>query len=367
MKKNPSIFFIVPYPTDGASNRLRVEQYLPWLDKEGIKYRIRSFSSKRFYKILYTKGQHAKKAVFFCIALFQRILDLLRAIPYDIVFIHREALPVGSILIEKIFAKMGKKIVFDFDDAIFLPSTSGINTFMDRFKNPGKISKIITLSSHIIAGNAYLAEYTKKFNDNVTVIPTAIDTERYQPSVNRNPDNKTVIGWIGSFTTRTYLSDLETVFKKIKANFPDVVFKFVGNWDGTYGRIEGVDYEEWNLDKEPADLTSFDIGIMPMPNDMWTKGKCAFKIILYMACGKPVISSPVGVNKEVIEDGKNGFLAKTAQEWFEKLEMLIKDPVLRERMGKYGRRIAEEKYSVKRLAPDFINVIRKVYSEKGNL
>ncbi len=355
--KATRVLFIVPYPSEGASNRLRVEQYLPFLEKESISYRVRPFVGRRFYRILYAKGRHLTKAFYFLLAIINRLLDIFRAFKFDVIFIHREALPIGTAFIEKIFSMTGKRIVFDFDDAIFLPNTSRTNNYIELLKNPNKVSEIMGLSGCVIAGNEYLMEYAKKFNRNVAIIPTPIDTKKYTPSKSGPGRDGVTIGWVGSFTTGIYLEAFRPVMERLKARYPRLKFKFVGNWTGSEDRIDGAEYKEWTLDDELEDIRSFDIGIMPMPDDMWTKGKCGFKIILYMACAIPVVSSPVGVNKDIIADGVNGFLANTQGEWFEKLSGLIEDPHFRRRVGAAGRKTVEERYCVSRTAPLFIKAL----------
>ena len=169
--KSLKVFFIVPYPSEGASNRLRVEQYLPYLDREGICYRVRPFVGKRFYKILYLKGRHISKVFFFISSLINRFLDTIRSIPYDVIFIHREALPIGSTFVETALSWAGKRIIFDCDDAIFLPNTSRSNNYIERFKNPNKISNILALSDAVIAGNTYLEEYARKLSIMLQILP----------------------------------------------------------------------------------------------------------------------------------------------------------------------------------------------------
>lgn len=362
--KNPSVLFIVPYPSDGASNRLRVEQYLPYLEKEGIRYRLRPFVSRKFFKILYVKGRWHLKIFYFLISVLNRIIDILRSLNYDIVFIHREALPVGSALIEILFSKIGKKIIFDFDDAIFLPNTSAPNIYLERIKNPNKVSKIIELSDCVIAGNAYLKEYASAFNKKVAILPTPIDTDKYKAVKKEQRPGSATIGWIGSFTTRVYLDSIRGALEALKAQFPGVKLKFIGNWQGLESRIKGAEYKEWSLESELDDMRSFDIGIMPMPDDMWTKGKCGFKAILYMACGIPVVASPVGANLTIINDEVNGFFASSGEEWVDRLSRLIADPELRRRVGKAGRLTVEERYSVARTASSFIGVLNAVHGGK---
>jgi glycosyltransferase involved in cell wall biosynthesis len=349
------ILFLVPYPTEGASNRIRVEQFVPYLTEAGYRCRIRPFATKRFFRILYDDRRYVEKAFWFLICTLNRMCDLVRALRYDLVFIHREAYPFGGPFFERILSFMKKKIVFDFDDAIFLPNTSRTNIYIERFKSPGKTAEIIGMSRHVIAGNGYLANFASRFNKDVVVIPSSADTDAYCPRPRTGTREGVVIGWVGSKTTVNFLNDMEDVFREISARFRNVTFKFIG---ARYSR-EGLNVINvpWSLEGEASEIRDLDIGIMPMPDNDWTRGKCGFKIILYMACGLAIVSSPVGVNKEIIKDGKNGALAASKDEWVKKLSALIEDGDLRRRLGKEGRRTVEEYYSVKRNAPQFIKVI----------
>lgn len=356
------IIFIVPYPTEGASNRFRVEQYLPVLKANGISCKVRSFMTRKFYKIIYRRGFYFLKTVYFLACAFNRILDIVRALKYDVVFIHREAFPLGSPVFESILARLGKPIIYDFDDAIFLPNASPSNNFVERLKCPEKVAGIFKMSRFIIAGNSYLADFAARHNKNVITIPTPIDTDRYiafrREAANRK---KLVIGWIGSVTTAEFLNVLRGVFKMLCEKYPYVEFQIIGGKFHIDG-LPNIINKEWALDKELEYLQGFDIGIMPIPDNDWARGKCGFKAILYMSMGIPCVCSPVGINKEIIRDNFNGFLAGSDTEWLEKLSSLIEDESLRARIGKAGRTVAEEKYSVKVNAAKFLSVIEKAYN-----
>jgi glycosyltransferase involved in cell wall biosynthesis len=381
------ILFLVPYPSEGASNRFRIEQYLPLLRQNGISYTVRPFISPGFYRILYHRAYFARKICFFIWCSLARCADVIRALRYDLVFIHRESYPLGPPFIERFLRFFKKRIIFDFDDAIFLPATSGSNIFMDRFKRYGKVPEVIALSDHIIAGNRYLAEFALKYNENVTIIPTPVDTDTYVPKTaphedspgevlrgpagggkdrrlktehrTPNTENRVIIGWIGSKTTSLFLEPMREVFKALTEKYPNVRIHVVGGEFDAQG-IKRILNLPWSLDNEPAVLQGFDIGIMPMPDTKWTRGKCAFKAILYMSVGIPCVSSPVGMNREVITDGVNGFLASSPGEWIEKLSTLIESRALRKTMGERGREMAVEKYSVKAHAPGMMNIVNKV-------
>ena len=358
------ILFWVPYPSEGPSNRYRVEQYLSYLKKEGIKYSLHPFWAKSVYKILYKKGYFLRKSYFFILGTLFRFLDLLRLFNYDVVFIHREAYPVGGAFFEIISSLLKKPFIFDFDDAIFLPASSSQNNFIEKFRNTNKIVRIVKLSSYVIAGNSYLADFALNFNKYVTVIPTPIDTERYHRSPNREQKKDVVIGWIGSVTTSEYLYSMDGIFKALFRKFPNIKFRVVGNSFSIDG-LSNIESKSWSLEDEIGDLNTFDIGIMPMPDNEWTRGKCGFKAILYMSMGIPCVCSPVGMNTEIISDGLNGFLATDDNEWVDKLSLLIQNPELRKRIGDAGRQAVEDRFSLKANAKKFIEVIEIVYRKIG--
>lgn len=357
------VLFWVPYPSEGASNRYRVEQYLPYLHNVKIQYSLHPFWSSAAFKVLYKEGFYLKKIYFFILGTISRVLDLLLIYKYDCVFIHREAYPIGFTFFETILSILSKPIIYDFDDAIFLPSSSRPNIFIDRFKNPSKIKKIIRMSNCIIAGNQYLADFALKDNKEVSVIPTSIDTEKYAPVHNfyikERKKVPVVIGWIGSVTTSEFLNIIKNPFIQLSRSFAHVIFKIIGS-DFSIDAVAGIVNHHWSLATEVDDLRTFDIGIMPMPDNDWTRGKCGFKAILYMSMGIPCVSSPVGVNKEIMRDGINGFLAESERDWIEKLSLLIENPELRKKIGLQGRETIEQLYSVKVNASKFLETISKV-------
>ena len=357
-----NVLFWVPYPTEGASNRYRVEQYLPYLEKEGIKYSLRHFWSSSAYKILYKKGYFLKKTYFFICGTISRFIDLLNIAHYDIVFIHREAYPIGKAFFEITLSVLSKPIIFDFDDAIFVPTFSQPNNFVEKFKSADKVGTILRRSSHIIAGNRYLYNFALRYNHFVSIIPTPIDTNKYYPDFKIDKD-EVIIGWMGSVTTLDFLNIMVGVFIYLSKRFHNIKLKIIGGNFSVKG-LSNVISKPWSLEEEIEDLKSFDIGIMPMPDNKWTNGKCSFKAILYMSMGIPCVCSSVGMNKEIITDGMNGFIASTENEWIEKLSLLVENSELRKRIGMAGRKTVEERYSVKVNAPKYLQVLKKVYEEQ---
>lgn len=352
------VLFIVPYPPQGASNRFRVLQFLPFLQQEGIRARVRPFYSDALWRILYQPGRYAKKFLYGLICSLNRVLDLLRSVSYDIVFIHRESFPIGPAWFERLLKLFGKPYIYDFDDAIFLPNVAEPNRALGRLKCPGKITSIIRGSRVTIAGNNYLAEFAERAGaGKIEILPTVVDTALFVPPDKAEGKKEVVIGWIGSPTTIEFLENFRPVIDKVLTRCRGAArFLVVG------GQLKGELPEEitclpWSIESEIALLQKFDIGIMPMPDNQWTRGKCAFKAIEYMAVGIPAVCSPVGMNLELIDNTVNGFLAEEEEQWVDILYSLVHDEALRQKVGQAGRRLVEAAYGLQKTAPRFKAVI----------
>ncbi|MFW5724898.1 MAG: glycosyltransferase family 4 protein [Bacteroidota bacterium] len=329
--------------------RFRFEQYLTFLENNNIECEISPLVYKQEGKTLYSKGKYLAKLGIFKNAILRRYKDLkkIKQGQYDAVFIYRDALMIRSIYFEKKIHKLGVPMIYDFDDSIWLNDVSDANRSFAWLKNPAKVGPIISMCSLVIAGNEYLRDYALNFNPNVQIIPTTIDTQIYQAGRNKNGNEDVVtIGWSGSITTIKHFKTAVPVLEVIRQKFGSKVqIKVIG--DGTYEHknleIKG---KWWDAATEIEDLSEFDIGIMPLPDDAWSKGKCGLKGLQYMALEIPTIMSPVGVNTEIIHDGENGFLASTHQEWVEKLSQLIESAHLRKKLGENGCKTVSSEYSV---------------------
>jgi len=359
----PKILFVAAHrPDRSPSQRFRFEQYLNYFKENGFDYDFSHVISEEDDKVLYYPGNYFKKAKIAKKNYRIRKNDLNHAGDYDLIFVQREAFITGSSYFEKAFAKKSK-LVFDFDDAIWLRDVSQANRKFGWLKNPKKIDKIISVSQLVIAGNNYLAYYAKQFSKNVIVIPTTIDTDYHKKKSVEKKDNRICIGWTGSITTLKHFEYAIPFLKKLKEKYKEkIYFKVIG--EGGYGNdnIE-VDSVDWNRDNEISDLSEFDIGIMTLPDDKWAKGKCGLKGLSYMAMEIPTIMSRVGVNAEIIKDGVNGFLATKDEEWIEKISQLIESKELRERIGKVGRKTVEEKYSVNSQKEIYLNAFKELLSK----
>jgi len=325
--------------------RYRFEQYFSYLGENGISCELSNIISEEDDKILYSHGNYFKKAKIAWKAYRKRKNELKSIQEYDLVVIYREAILTGSIFFEKKIAAKGVPILFDFDDAIWVKDVSKGNQSLSFLKNSNKIKEILPFCSHVTAGNNYLKEFALRFNDKVTVIPSTIDTEKYVQACAGNKDVVT-IGWVGSHTTIKHFETIIPILIRLKEKYGSLIdFKVIG--DPLFHNKElNIDGVEWDNNKEVDFFNMLDIGLMPLPNDEWAKGKCGMKGLLYMSVNKPAVMSSVGMNSEIIENGVNGFLADTEEEWFNVLSNLIEDENLRNSIGLEGRKTVEQLYSL---------------------
>jgi glycosyltransferase involved in cell wall biosynthesis len=346
MAKHKILFIAQHRLNRSPSQRFRFEQYLSLFEANGYECELSFLIDQEDDKVFYSKGNIDKKARAVAKSFKRRQADVVRADSFDIIFVQREAFMTGTTIFERKFAKSKAKLVFDFDDSIWLSNVSEANKALNFLKNAGKTAKIISVSDHIIAGNSYLADYAKAYNQNVSIIPTTIDTDSYKPLLKRMVNGVVTIGWSGSITTIQHFNHAVPMLKRLKEKYADrVSISVVG--DGNYVHEElGIQGKAWNATTEIEDLCAMDIGIMPLPDDEWAKGKCGLKGLQYMALEIPTLMSPVGVNTEIIQSGRNGFLPKNEDEWFDQISALVESEQLRQEVGQAGRHTVEELYSV---------------------
>lgn len=356
------VLYITPVPYEGAGSRYRIYQYLGYLSEKGIGYSVSPFLFSAFFKIVYKKGMVLRKTLFFILGFFRRLFDLVRAFNYDVIVIYRESFPFGPPFFEYILHLFKKKIIFDFDDAIFLPNVSDANRMIRRLRRFNNVKDIIQMSSAVFAVNKYLIDYTLNFTPRVYFVPTVIDTDRLVPPVNRDTE-KIIIGWVGTFSTQNYIFGLREVFKTLLGNYPQVEIRIIGA-QKDFLRMQGIVYKDWSLEEEVINIQRFSIGIMPLPDNDWVRGKGGFKTLQYMACGVTAVVSNVGTNKDLIKDRVNGFLVDTTKDWLERLSFLIENPDLCKKIGLEGRKFVEEEYSLKKYGPEYTNHIIRVLNEK---
>lgn len=350
------ILFLIPYPLGVApSQRFRFEQYFEILERNNITTKVAPFLDDKVWDVLYQKGNFAHKIFAVLKGFIKRYLLLLSITEYDYIFIHREAVPVGPPLLEWLIAKVfRKKIIFDFDDAIWIPNTSESNKIFSVLKFYSNTKSICKWAYKVSCGNDYLCDFARQFNENVVYNPTTIDTENYHNKTKQNNSDKLVIGWTGSHSTVQYLDDLLPVFRELEKQF-DFELCVISDRKPEF-ELRSLNYVQWKKESEIGDLLRFDVGIMPLRNDKWSNGKCGFKALQYMALGIPAIVSPVGVNTKIVDDNINGFICNTNDEWKKQFTLLLTDKNKLNELSTKTREKIINHFSVKSNTTNFLHL-----------
>jgi glycosyltransferase involved in cell wall biosynthesis len=338
-----------------ASMRQRFSQFQPALNAAGIQIdyapllrdeHLRRLSRGRRSSPLEVIGYYANRA--------SRLLSARR---YDVLWVHCEFFPFMPAFVEKLAVRLaGRPIVFDFDDAIFSMYDHASN-YLVRALLSGKLEPLLRAAAACTCGNAYLRDYAARFCSKAIIVPTTVDTDRYRPASNERTGIP-VIGWIGSPSTWPYLQPVSGLLEQmVRAGRARV--RIVGAGSAAVAQSScGFEFVDWSEKNEIREIQRMDIGIMPLPDDAWARGKSGYKLIQYMACGLPVIASTVGVNSEIVRHGENGFLAAT-DDWKPALNSLVSNAELRARMGAEGRRRAVADYSLRAHAPRVVEIVSR--------
>ena len=336
-----SVLFVTIGDETVASSRVRVLQYVPHLERAGIRSRV----------VIY-RGSKAARA--------QALARMLWLAPqHRVVVVQKAYLPIPA---QWLLAACNPRLVFDFDDALYTADPlwpAALARLVSDLGRP-RLEHVLARSRLALTASDATAAFAARLCPRVLRIPGPIDTDRYVPAprATANPE-RTVVGWIGSPFTTPYVKTLLPGFAELARRHPQVAIRLIGADRFEVGNLP-VTFTPWSLATECAELRSLDIGLMPLPDNEWTRGKGGYKLLQYMAVGIAAVASPVGINREILRDGVNGFWATTEAEWVERLHRLITDRHLREEMGRRGRAIAENEYSFHRSAPVLIAALRRV-------
>ncbi len=314
-----------------AASRYRVLQYIPYLNSKGVETSVS----------LYPRTLKEN---------FQCFNDLPQ---YDIIFLQRKRFNQPRL---GLLRKRAKRIIYDFDDSVMYRNSKARDPISQTRRR--RFVQMIKNSNFVIAGNEFLKSEVLPFNPNVEVIPTAIDQERYHLKTYPLQQDRVTLGWIGDHGSIHYLEKMRPLFEKIGEQYPHVDLKIVCDTFFDCERMKVIK-KNWSSEEEVADLQGFDVGLMPLVDDPWSWGKCGLKIIQYQGVGLPVVCTPVGINKDLVEDGINGYWAMTPAEWEKKLSVLIENSELRERMGREGRRRVLENYTYQACAPRLLSILTR--------
>ena len=331
-----NILILSKYNRDGASSRYRLYNYIPYFDKNNIKYCFKPLLDDKYILKLYEKKMTLVRLLRIY-SILKRIFYLeFKSSNYDLIIIEKELFPNIPFIIEKLLLK-NRMFVLDFDDYI---ATSYKTIFLKRIFLENKIDKLAKIAKFVTVGNHWYFNEIK--SNNLIYLPTVINLENY-PHVKRNfQTNVVTIVWIGSPTTGKYLQAIVPVLQKLAKKY-SIMLKIIG----ADFKIDYVDCKiiDWDEQTEISELLLSDIGIMPLADTIWEKGKCGFKLVQYMACGLPVVASIAPANEEIVDDGVNGFLARSEDEWYFALEKLILNDEIRQKFGIAGRKKIEQNYS----------------------
>ncbi len=356
---------LTKYSYEGPSSRYRFYNYQEHFEAYNIEMCIKPLFGKSYFKAKY-KWQ--KMLVAF-VAYIKRISFIfwLLIFPkkYNLILLEYELLPYLPAWFEYLLTKRGVGYIVDYDDAIF-HKYDRHSSLLVRSVLGDKIAKVMGYAQSVIVCNPYLEAYAQQYNKNVVSIPTVVQLERYKKVMQEyvaTQKDTFVIGWIGSWTTGVYLLDILTSMKKFAQKYKSVRFHLVG-FDETLltkeeQRKANIDVITWSEESEIEDILGFDIGMMPLSDDAWSRGKCGFKLIQYMSCHKPVIASSVGVNSVIVEDGINGLLVQEHSQWYDAFERLYCDKELREAMAKRNGEKVEKYYNIAHCTQLYIRVLKQ--------
>lgn len=352
------VFALIPYPLyKGPSQRFRLGIFIPYFKSEGINFHASPFYSEKIYSGLYKPGRVFYKASYIIFGFIKRIVDLFKIVNYDLVLVQREITPIGPPVFMWIITKvLRKKVIYDFDDAIWMPNYSESNAAFHRLKAYWKTKYLIKWSDKVLAGNKFLLNYSLNYNSNSYLIPTVVDTVKmHNPNLfKREKNDLPMIGWTGSHSTMHFLNEIFPILDKLYKKY-DFTFRIISNRKPEISR-DYIDYKNWSPSTEVSDLVQIELGIMPLKADFeFAKGKCGFKIIQYLSLGKIVLATGIGVNSEIVEHEETGYICNAPQDWEDYLEMFLKNKI--HNTGQTGKEKIEKEYSVNYVFPKILECL----------
>lgn len=347
-------------------SRFRIEQWARYLEGSGFQFTFAPFEDPALHQVLYCSGQTGKKAQLILAAFTRRLRLVSKIKNYDLVFLHREATILGPAVIERLIARQGVPIVYDFDDPIWLPYNSPMNRSFSKLKWQKKVSEICKLASRVIVGNRLLANWASQHSEQVEIIPSTIDMEQYPAKTyvaNADQNNTITLGWTGSHSTLPFLETIQPVLKTLATHrqFQLLVISHTNSVSLDIAPAQ-IKVQKWNPQSEALDLHAMDIGLAPFPNTGWTPWRCHGKVLQYMAVGLPTVASNIGILPEYIEDGCNGMLISNEDEWVTRLVELLDCAERRHELGVAARKTIQEKYSAQVWVPAIRRVLEQAIS-----
>ncbi len=349
------LLVLTRYERLGSSSRVRFYQYLPFLKEHGVDLTVAPLLNDDYVRSLYSSKRQNPRSIL--AAYLERMRWILKSRQYDLVWLEKELLPWFPAWVEMLLGWTGIPYIVDYDDAVFHRYDQHRNGLI-RIILGKKIDHVMRHAAAVVAGNNYLAERAQKAGaKRVVYLPSVVDGSHYIQPV--NPRSQFTVGWIGSPVTAPYLNAVLTPLTSLVLQ-NDTKIILIGSGGTDILPLVPKEVLPWSEETEAVDIHQFDVGIMPLPDGLFEKGKCGYKLIQYMAAGIPVVASPVGINSQIVEQGVNGFLASTESEWTKALEYLRDNPEERKQMGVAGRKKFEREYDLKVAAPQLLHLLESV-------
>ena len=355
------ILVLCPYPEGkAASQRFKYEQYFSSWRREGYAITVSSFFDESTWNILYKTSNYFKKIIGTLKGYLRRILDLFFIAKYDVVYIHMWATPLGPPIFERLISLIAKKVVYDFDDSVFLKGSRPKSMNLNISNIEGKSSYLIKQADHVILSSPYNLEYclSENIKSAATYVPCSINTDRFVEKKQEKEKKILVLGWTGTFSSIAYLDLLKKALLSLKR---DLNFKLllITNFEYSFDEID-LEVIEWNEETEIEDLHRIDIGLYPLTEDEWSLGKGGLKVMQYMSIGVPSVATNYGTAVNIIEHGENGFLVNTDEEWIASLKNLVEDSNLRKKMGSSARKHIVENYSTSAVEKYYLEILKQL-------
>jgi glycosyltransferase involved in cell wall biosynthesis len=329
------------YDRQAASTRQRFIQYFPSLRDAGIYVRHLPLLDDQYVAALVTGTSYPNQKI--AQAYVRRMRQLAMERAADIYWVYVELLPFVPAYFERL-AAAGKKIVYDFDDAFFHTYDQSSNAFVRTFLS-NKHASLLEHAAACVCGNTYVWEFAQNHCRNSIIVPTVVDTRKYR-AADEDGRSSLTIGWMGSPTTWPQVRPILHVLEEVAKTFGARILVIGAGRGAKIDAFPGLEFRDWAEETEISDVQDMDVGIMPLKDGAFERGKSGYKLIQYMACGLPVVASPVGVNAEIVRPGMNGFLASTEEDWRAALSLLLRDSQLRKRLGESGRQQVERDFSL---------------------
>jgi glycosyltransferase involved in cell wall biosynthesis len=363
MKAKPrKVLILCPSPRGtAATQRLKYEQYLDLLEKEGYSFTISSFQTRRCWKIIYKKGYIPEKIFWYCLGYLRRTFDLIRAPFYEAIFINLWGTPIGRPFFEHFFLGMNRNIIYDIDDMMFITSADHVKlNFFQRLKGSRKPLTLMKYAKYVIVCTPKLEEIARELNmyENVIDISSTFDTKRFVPVQSYEQHDITAIGWTGTHSTLPFLESLQPVLAEVSRQ-RKIKLIVIANKEYKMKDVQ-TEFISWRQETEVTDLHRFEIGLYPIPANEWSLGKSSLKALTYMAIAIPFVATAYGTNFRVMTDGTEGFLAKNEEEWVQRIIELVDNAALRKKMGLAGRKTVIESFSIEANFPKYLKVFKKV-------